>query len=745
MSFATPHIQTTGAADVLTSVQPTPSATNNVSNRNSIFKDAAGITWFVDVNGDAIQMGSTAASSLTGKLAPVLDILDTPPTTLNNGDSYIVKATATGAWAGQEGKIATWDDATNSWLFVTPADGDKTTITTGASAGIWQYSSGSNTWTQVEQGISIPTPSLTVAAGNVKFPRFNSQQNGISTNTPMALIQNRSIWAWGTDIDFNTGERANNNALFRETPVVYNNLVDGSYANQASSFPLFVDFAATDNYGLAIDSVGEVWATGGAVNGTGMTTVATGTTAITVVPGYAWYPVGFFSTLTDKAAKVYTSSHTSTTTPHSMVIMQNGDAYVTGSNNNGQLGLGDTTNRAQWVKFPIANVKYAILGQAFTVVVTSSGNVYFAGSDNGPFAGATVGNRTTPVLVTSAAATYEKSVAISPATAPQTIWVVKANNTLFAGGTNASGQQGRGNTTAVVGCTQVPGITNAKFVVATQRINDSVAMVRTDNTLSFAGKNFNGLHGFSGNAADNANNTSFVTPSASGFQGLVKDVWHGSLSTIVLTADGVVWGAGNLQSTGHGRGGAGVFADQNKFKQIAFSRPIVGMLAFNEGATGLDAYMLMNNIGNVYTIGPLTGYYTSGASGTKFAPCRLPFWGDTGETTVETLPMVFDSVGTITGATGVSATNILDGGSNQTVTFKVSYTGGTFGVVDVSGSTLTGPDITQVSQTTTSVSITGTTGTFDLVYVINAADIAALVAPNTQSQSYTIDLKINGV
>jgi len=50
--------------NVLTTVQPTPTATGNTTNLNSSFKDAAGNTWIVDSNGDAIQAGSVAFKNL---------------------------------------------------------------------------------------------------------------------------------------------------------------------------------------------------------------------------------------------------------------------------------------------------------------------------------------------------------------------------------------------------------------------------------------------------------------------------------------------------------------------------------------------------------------------------------------------------------------------------------------------------------------------------------------------------------
>jgi hypothetical protein len=44
--------------DVLTTAQTTPTATGNTTNLNTIFADAAGNTWFVDFNGDAILLSA---------------------------------------------------------------------------------------------------------------------------------------------------------------------------------------------------------------------------------------------------------------------------------------------------------------------------------------------------------------------------------------------------------------------------------------------------------------------------------------------------------------------------------------------------------------------------------------------------------------------------------------------------------------------------------------------------------------
>lgn len=53
--------------------------------------------------------------------APVEDAQTTPPGGPTEGQRWIVTATATGAWAGQENKVAVWRNS--AWVFITPTEG----------------------------------------------------------------------------------------------------------------------------------------------------------------------------------------------------------------------------------------------------------------------------------------------------------------------------------------------------------------------------------------------------------------------------------------------------------------------------------------------------------------------------------------------------------------------------------------------------------------------------------------------
>jgi len=85
--------------DVLPTVQPTPTASGNTTNLNTIFKDASGVTWAVDSAGDAISLGSPETVTLSDSAGP-------KPSNALAGDHLIVTSDGT-----KDGAI------TEVWLF----------------------------------------------------------------------------------------------------------------------------------------------------------------------------------------------------------------------------------------------------------------------------------------------------------------------------------------------------------------------------------------------------------------------------------------------------------------------------------------------------------------------------------------------------------------------------------------------------------------------------------------------------
>lgn len=107
--------------------------------------------------------------------------LTAPPGSPANGSMYIVAAGATGAWAGQSGKLAYWLTTVAAWTFITPSDGWSVWVTDEAvryerKAGAWAVASGGSGMTNpmtsagdliVGGSAGVPTRLPIGAAGDV--------------------------------------------------------------------------------------------------------------------------------------------------------------------------------------------------------------------------------------------------------------------------------------------------------------------------------------------------------------------------------------------------------------------------------------------------------------------------------------------------------------------------------------------------------------------------------------------------
>jgi len=98
-----------------------------------------------------------AAAQLT-----VLDRdLAAPPASPADGDRYLLPAGVTGAWSGQDGRIAAWDDAAGGWIFLDPRTGwrlwvaDENALLVKVATG-WQGAGGGSGGSQGPAGPEGP-------------------------------------------------------------------------------------------------------------------------------------------------------------------------------------------------------------------------------------------------------------------------------------------------------------------------------------------------------------------------------------------------------------------------------------------------------------------------------------------------------------------------------------------------------------------------------------------------------------
>lgn len=72
-------------------------------------------------------------------------LTNTPPASPADGDTYIVGAAPTGAWAGKAGSVARWSSVQNGWEHYTPKNGWRLEASTLNEA--YRYTS--SAWTVV--------------------------------------------------------------------------------------------------------------------------------------------------------------------------------------------------------------------------------------------------------------------------------------------------------------------------------------------------------------------------------------------------------------------------------------------------------------------------------------------------------------------------------------------------------------------------------------------------------------------
>ena len=126
---------------------------------------------------------------------------------------------------------------------------------------------------------------------------------------------------------------------------------------------------------------------------------------------------------------------------HTFIIKNNGEVYSCGRNSQGQLGLGDTSNKSTFTKVNITDVKDVICGHYYTFIIKNNGEVYSCGRNNYGQLG--LGNTADKNTFTKVNITDVKDVICGHYHA----FIIKNNGGVYGCGRNYYGQLGLGNTT----------------------------------------------------------------------------------------------------------------------------------------------------------------------------------------------------------------------------------------------------------------------------------------------------------
>lgn len=704
-----------------------------------------GVAWIKNVGSSSTPLNPELVPVRDFKTQAEIDALATGSPLPNDGTSYIVTD------GTNKGNIATWDEATSSWIYYVPADLDVTTVTNPDNEtfqGKWRYDITGDYWVQISEGIVLPdVVERPVSAENIAFGRTTMPMTfQWSTGWSYAFIQNDRVSLWGNTNVFTTASGSNSDGSFprKLSWNWYNGANTAAYAPNAQYTPKFTDVVHTDAVMLALDHKGKVWAMGNQVEGTGMTTTPTSTVATSRPPLYGLSPIPYFQGLTNVfISKIYANNNKYSPPQHNTAAVDtDGNMYVCGNNSFGQLALGNQTARAGWVQVTqVSNVIDVKMTEYTVFALQADGKLYIWGHN--PLNTGTGVATTTPQLLTSDVAQFDFHQDANGANV-LSLMVVKTDGTVWGIGNNASGQLGIGNTTNSWGTfKQSLGVNNAKSVFCSRGVGAAVitGIIRTDGTVSFVGRNNEGQFGYTvGTAA--ATYTTFVTPAFSA-QGTIIEGMIGRTTTL-RTASGDIWNAGHFGMRGLGETGtANTWVNSNKFQKVPLPEPALAMRGNQSSSTAGNndnCYVLTANYGIIVWGSNYPAYISINHQQYCYSPYMVDAvrFLNNGIDVENPLGGKYDKAGTITGITAGSISDVLDGQNNQYI--KVNLTiNGTVGKLTTTGATLTGADLTSTLQTQY-VYVSATTGNqVTLVFKVNATDLIP-TGGASQTQNWVVTL-----
>lgn len=240
---------------------------------------------------------------------------------------------------------------------------------------------------------------------------------------------------------------------------------------------LIVDNQSTLHYNQLISDVGELLSVGCNTYGT----LGNGSTTHTDAWVAARYNVPFTAGATvSKVVRNMASSY---------VLTSDGKVYATGYNGYGQLGLGDTTNRREFTRLEFFVTSGLTPVDIFCslerhnnydrlYVLCSNGALYACGyNENGELGVGDTSNRSTPTLISGSIASIHKVVAAARCT-----FLLTTTGKLYATGYNNWGTLGLGDTTARSAFTLVSTLAN----VADIKVFDGRTDATSGATCAFA-------------------------------------------------------------------------------------------------------------------------------------------------------------------------------------------------------------------------------------------------------------------
>ena len=270
---------------------------------------------------------------------------------------------------------------------------------------------------------------------------------------------------------------------------------------------------------------------------------------------------------------------------YSLILKNDGTLWECGTNNYGQLGLGDTNNRTTFTQVTTNadDIKEIHCGEDHTFILENDGTLWGCGYNAyGQLDLGDTSNRYTFTQITTNADDI-KSVYCGM----YHTLILKNDGTLWGAGYNYHGQLGLGDTNSRTTFTQIT--TNTSDIKSVYCGYNHTFILKNDGTLWSTGCNDRGQLGL----GDTTNRTTFTQVTTNTND--IKEIYCGGLHTFMLKNDGTLWGTG---VNSEGELGLGDGTNRYTFTQVTTNADDIKEIYCGGGHT-----FILKNDGTLWGIG----------------------------------------------------------------------------------------------------------------------------------------------